>query len=277
MNDLSKKIVYISRFFLGLRSLFNIILIFFICLTAIIFLNFIGGLKDNWFFVLVIVVFGIFLITINIFGLKIALNKKLNNTSSADNPFVGSLSDKVETKRNFSKTTLKANEKIIAWLAPVDGTSFSRANFSFGKEVISAPENVLILTDRQIIGIALTEEDLSEIKINNPLIFLAQSASSIADSASERQSWFLTANINIFPKFMKNLDEEKLSKLLSKRWNFGIDLKNIKKIEPKKTFFNSGIKIYFENDHIYNYKTIWKDQIDNFLTNFNKISLLKSQ
>lgn len=264
MSKITEIIIFFWRLLTALRSVFNIIFVIIVVLGFLTLFSFLGDYKSIWPFLLVLFLIVGFVIGLNTIGLKIGLSQKPQEGEKGENPFVGSLSLRVETKRDFNKTQLSPGEKILAWLAPVDGTNWQRANYALGKEVVAAAENVLILTNRQLIGIALLQEDLDQIRTNS-LISLVQSVNTINPSASKKQFWLMAANLGIFPKYMEMLGEDKLEKLLSSRWQFGVNLSQIKKVEPKKTFFNAGVSFHLKDGRVYHYKIIWRKQIDQFV------------
>lgn len=272
MDTFLKKIISLWRILTALRSAFNILVVFIIALITLLFFFLTGNLGSMWLPILILFSIVGFVIGVNIIGLNIGLSQKPQEGKQGKNPFVGSLSFKVETKRDFNKTQLSPEETVLGWLAPVDGTNFNRANYAIGKEFVVAAENVLILTNKQLIGLALVQEDLNQIKTNS-LISVIQSANTINPSASNKQFWTTTANLNVFPKFMEKLNETTLKKLLSTRWQFGINLDQIKTIEPRKTFFNPGVWIHLNDGRIYKYKVIWKEQINQFVEAVKKTSV----
>lgn len=264
MSKITEIIIFFWRLLTALRSVFNIIFVIIVVLGFLTLFSFLGDYKSIWPILLVLFLILGFVIGLNTIGLKIGLSQKPVEGEKGGNPFVGTLSFEVETIRDFNKTRLSPGEQILAWLAPVDGTNWQRANYAIGKEVVVAAENVLILTNRQLIGIALLQEDLDQIRTNS-LISLVQSVNTINPSASKKQFWLIAANLGIFPKYMEMLGEDKLEKLLSSRWQFGVSLSQIKKVEPKKTFFNAGVSFHFKDGRVYHYKIIWRKQIDQFV------------
>lgn len=266
----AKKVGSFMRYWGALQSLGAILFVIpFAVICSVLALVYIGG-KDAVILTVFLLGIAAFVVILNSYGLKSSFQD--GPQADQQNPFVGSTSVAVETKRLFPAATLQPNEKTLGWLGPVMAIDIGRQSYALGKEVIAAPENTLILTSHQLLVVALVQSDFDGLNTGSVLSGLAQFATA-AKSASEQQRYVGILNQGQWPMFMESVAGD-LSPLLSSHWQFGIAFENIVSVQARTGMLNPGIHITLKDRSILKYSTTVKGRIHDFVEALRGVGIL---
>lgn len=260
-RTLAKKVGSVMRLWGALQSLGAILFVIaFALICSFLAFVYIGG-KDAWILSLFLLGIAVFVVVLNSYGLKSSFRD--GPLSDKQKPFVGSASVAVETKRLFPVATLQATEKVLGWLGPVMAIDIGRQSYALGKEVISAPENTLIVTSNQLLGVAMIQADFDGLSTGSVLSGLAQFATA-AKSASEQQRYVGILNQGQWPMLVENVAKN-LSSVLSSHWQFGIAFESIVSVKARTGMLNPGVHITLKDGSVLKYSTTAKERISDFV------------
>lgn len=257
----AKKVGSFMRYWGALQSLGAILFVIpFAVICSVLAFIYIGG-KDALILSVFLLGIAAFVVMLNSYGLKSSFQD--GPQADKQNPFVGSTSVAVETKRLFPIATVQANEKMLGWLGPVMAIDIARQSYALGKEVVAAPENTLIVTSNQLLAVAFVQSDFDGLSSGSVISGLAQFATA-SKSASEQHRYVGILNQGQWPALIENMAGD-LTSVLSSHWQFGIAFEKIVSVEARMGMLNPGVHITLKDGSILKYSTTVKARIQDFV------------
>lgn len=166
----------------------------------------------------------------------------------------------VDFKQQFSKVNILDNEKSLGWIGPVSRNKAVWFPLWLGKEKVPYPENTIIFTNKQLIGITIGDEDMVNLPESGELKKITSSLINISPGDYFTKSLQVTALHNKdWSKIMQNVFAMPLYELVSSHYSFGLTYDLISHVEINSGFTNSPLKVILKNNDVLKY-TVMNDE-----------------
>lgn len=208
---------------------------------------------------------------------SVALARRRNSARGQTTPFDGTGTLTTTTAQPYARTQLQAGEGIQNWLGPVKRYDMGGAStVVLGHEEHRGAENTLLITQHQLIAIALTQADFDSVQQAGFGATLSQ-VSTAASKASGQHIQVELLNYKLWPQLIEGFVKANPSAVLENHYQWGIPHATIRLIEVKDTFVNAGVQIHLTDGTILKYSTFLKDQISPFADAASRIGIAVSR